>query len=156
MALDKFKLIALVIGELKKQKRELEVHAETTHRHAITEDSPMQSRYDTRRFETSELYGNLKEVIMSYDRTLALLRAFTLPGEGSAIQVGSLVEVINDRGATSNVFILPSVRNVAVKCDGTVYVAISPETPLGGALVGKRAGETVTVNSRTVTIRAIN
>lgn len=152
MGSKKHGLLTLVIAELEKQKRELEAHAEETHRHATEAPSPMESNSDKTRFEMNALHGNMVEVIMSYERTLETLTAFTFPEEGSVVGLGSLVDVSNERGATSTVFLLPAVRNVTVRHEGTVCVAISPETPLGGALIGKREGDEILVNTRRIKV----
>jgi len=149
-------LLSLVIAELEKQKRELEAHAEETHRHATEAPSPMESNSDKTRFEMNSLHGNMVEVIMGYERALASLATFEIPEKGSAVGLGSLVDISNERGARSTVFLLPAVRNVTVKHEGAVYVAISPETPLGGALIGKREGENIAVNGRTISIHSIH
>jgi transcription elongation GreA/GreB family factor len=152
MASKKHELLSLVIAELEKQKRELEAHAEETHRYATEAPSPMESNSDKTRFEMNSLHGNMVEVIMGYERTLKSLDGFVFPEEGSVVGFGSLVDVSNEHGATSTIFLLPAVRNVTVKYDGTTCVAISPETPLGGALIGKREGDEVLVNTRRIKI----
>jgi len=153
--MDKKSLLALVIEELAKQKRDLIARADETHQMAKEAPSPMESNSDRTRYEMNTLAGNLRDVITRYDATEKALSAFTPPEHMDIIGLGAIVVIENAKKMTSNVFLLPDVGNIPVKLHGTVYASISPDTPLGAGLMGHRAGERVTVNDRETAIISV-
>lgn len=152
---DKKKILSLVMEELAKQKRDLAARVAEAQQHAREAPTPMESHSDRTRDEMHALAGNLQELIARYEAAEKTLRAFMLPEGEESIVLGSLVGIENAKKMPSNVFLLPGVGNIAVKLNDAVYAAISPETPLGMALMGHRVGERVTVNGREISIVSV-
>ena len=42
-----------------------------------------------------------------------------------------------------------------LELDGTIWYAISPASPLGASLMGMKAGDTITINKKEITIRVV-
>ncbi len=132
------KIIAQLTAELGVYyKAARAAHAEATH-----EQSKAESKYDTRGLEASYLArGQSKhaaeiEVSITEFRSLTL-REFTPADE---IGVGAIVELGSGR-ARNFYFIGPRAGGTEVMHDEKEVLVITPQSPLGSQIVGKKKGE---------------
>ena len=114
-------------------------HAEATHEQSKAED-----KYDTRGLEASYLARGQSrqaaEIGQAIEEFQALqLRDFT--GEDS-IDVGAFVELSGKR-EKSYYFIGPRAGGTEVVQDGKEIMVITPQSPLGQQLVGKKKGDRI-------------
>lgn len=112
-------------------------HAEATHEENVAED-----KYDTRGLEAAYLAaGQAKQM----EETAAALQEFAalfLPRfePGDPIDMGALVELVSGK-ARSYYFIGPSAGGTEVLVGKDTVLVITPQSPLGQQLVGRKAGD---------------
>ena len=111
-----------------------EAHAEATH-----ESSKAENKYDTRGLEASYLAdGQVRQAIETEEAIaqIQMLSMADLP-PGTAVTLGALVE-LESRGRTMFYFMAPRGGGVEVEVDGEEVVVLTPQSPLGRLLVGKK------------------
>jgi transcription elongation GreA/GreB family factor len=112
--------------------------AEATH-----ESSKAESKYDTRGLEASYLAHGQSKQAAELEAAIAefeKLAAGKLAVNGS-IDIGSLVE-LETGGESSFYFVGPRAGGTEVIHDRKEILVITPQSPLGEQLVGKKAGDT--------------
>lgn len=135
-------LISNIIAQL---VRELEVYtkaARASHAEATHESSKAENKYDTRGLEASYLArGQSKqaaEVAQAIDAFEKLpARDFAASDE---IDVGAFV-VVEAKKERSFYFIGPKAGGTEIAHEGNEVLVITPQSPLGQQLVGRRQGE---------------
>jgi len=138
----KQRVIEAIIERLKQDlglyyKAALASRAEATH-----EQSKAENKYDTRGLEASYLArGQSKQVAeleLAIDKFAALpVRDFTA---ADPIDTGALVE-LSSKTETNIYFIGPKAGGTEVVCGKKEILVITPESPLGSQLIGKKQGE---------------
>jgi transcription elongation GreA/GreB family factor len=134
------KIIAQLQGELELYfKAAKAAHAEATH-----EQSKAESKYDTRGLEASYLArGQSKqaaETAQAIEEFQVLpARTFTVD---DAIDVGALVE-LKSKSETASYFIGPRAGGTEIIYEKKDVLVITPSSPLGQQLVGRKQGEKV-------------
>lgn len=138
---DKRALIQKIIAQL---AAGLEVYAKAAraaHAEATHESSKAENKYDTRGLEASYLArGQSKqaaETVQAIEEFEALpIRAFTVTDE---IDVGAFVELKAKRGSNFY-FIGPRAGGTEVMHHGEEVLVITPSSPLGQQIVGRKQG----------------
>jgi transcription elongation GreA/GreB family factor len=138
----KSKIVALLVEQIQRDLQVLVSSANAAHEAATHSESQAEDKYDTRGLEASYLAagqarraGELEELIQSY-RYLEL-RDFA---KDSPIAVTALVEVETD-SRSSWIFVVPKGGGQNVEVQGQRVQVVSPVSPLGEELIGRRAGE---------------
>jgi transcription elongation GreA/GreB family factor len=111
---------------------------------ATDPDSKAENKYDTRNLEASYLARGQAFRVAEAQAALAefeTLTAKTFRPE-QAIAEGALVAV-QSGGETLHYFIGPAAGGTEVTVDGVEVMVITRQAPLGAALMGRRAGESV-------------
>ena len=140
--MNKTLLLKKIVAALGESLGVLERAARASHVEATHESSRAESKYDTRGLEASYLAGGqarqAKEVIdsMKIYQSLAT-RDFA---ETDLIDLTAVVEV-EAEGASNKYFIGPKSGGVEVNFKGEEITVITPQSPLGQNLVGKKAGQ---------------
>ena len=137
------KITAKLTGELEVYFRAAQfARAEATH-----EQNKPENKYDTRGLEASYLArsqsrqaAELEAAIVEFEKLNA--RPFA---DGEAIGLGALVE-LEHGGETSFYFLGPRAGGTEVLHDRREILVITPQSPLGGQLVGKKQGERPLLN----------
>jgi transcription elongation GreA/GreB family factor len=132
------KIIAKLVGELEVYVRAAHFsRAEATH-----ESNKAENKYDTRGLEASYLargqskqLADLEAAIVEFEK----LGAKKFEAD-DAVAVGALVEVATG-GESSFYFIGPRAGGTEVIHDRQEVLVITPQSPLGEQLVGKKAGD---------------
>ena len=132
-----------IIAQLKGELALFTATAQATHAEATHEENKAEDKYDTRGLEASYLaMGQLKqaeEAQLAVQTFEALtVRAF---GPADAISLGALV-VLEGKGRNSY-FIGPRAGGTEVRLDGQTLLVITPQSPLGRQLMGRKQGETL-------------
>ena len=142
MAIDKRALIKKILAQL---TAELEVYfraANAAHAEATHEQNKAENKYDTRGLEASYLaHGQSRQAL----ETKAAIAAFEMLearkfGTGEPIDLGALVE-LEQQGERTLYFIGPKAGGTEVVHDGREVLVITPRSPLGEQLQGKRPGD---------------
>lgn len=146
--MNKHGLVKAIIAELAAEMDGLFKAARAAHAEATHEQSKAEDKYDTRGLEASYLArgqsrqaGEIEQAIAQFEKLP--LREF---GAGDPIDVGALVELHGKREKTLY-FIGPRAGGTEVTCEGKVVVVITPQSPLGQQLVGRKKGERVNLQS---------
>ena len=139
--MNKSLLIKQIIAALGESLEVLERAARASHAEATHESSRAESKYDTRGLEASYLAGGqarqAKEIIDSMKLYQSLATRDFAAGE--LIDLTAVVEVEGD-GASNKYFIGPKSCGVEVNFKGEEITVITPQSPLGQNLVGKKPG----------------
>lgn len=131
----KAELVAVLQATLDALER---AHADTKEGATHAEAKPENDK-DTRAIEASYLARGQAMRIEELKVGLTAVKALDLPDAGGAVTLGSLVEADED-DETVRFFIAPAGGGTRLK--GGVQV-VTPKSPLGEALVGKRADDEV-------------
>jgi transcription elongation GreA/GreB family factor len=132
------KIVAKLTSELEVYFRAAEyARAEATH-----EQNKAEHKYDTRGLEASYLArgqskqaAEIETAIVEFEKLAA--KKFT---NGDAIEVGALVE-LEQLGEKAFYFLGPRAGGTEIEHDKKEILVITPQSPLGAQLVGRKAGE---------------
>lgn len=137
------KIIAQLVDELDIWVKAAQAaHAESTH-----EQSKAENKYDTRALEASYLAQGQSRQAAELEAALAAfdnleIRPFEL---GDPIDVGALVELEN-AGDKTFYFIGSKAGGLEVQYENREVVVITPQSPLGKELQGKKQGDLLKVS----------
>ena len=149
----KSQLLKLIVAALSKSLEVLTKAARASHAEATHESNKPENKYDTRGLEAAYLAGGqarqareILEAIKLYEAMPAREFAADEP-----IDLGALVEFESD-GARSLYFIGPKSGGLEIRHRGKEIMVITPLSPLGQNLMGRKAGMTV-AGHRIVSVR---
>lgn len=136
------KIIARLVGELEVYFRAAQyARAEATH-----EQNKPENKYDTRGLEASYLArgqsrqaAELESAIADFEKLKARKFAADEP-----INVGALVQ-LELAGENAFYFIGARAGGTEVEHDGKEILVITPQSPLGEQLIGKKAGDSLSL-----------
>lgn len=140
--MNKQDVLKAILGKLGEELQTYLNAANASRAEATHESSKAENKYDTRGLEASYLargqsrqIAELEAAVIEF-RKLGI-REFTA---GDAIDVGALVELQQGKECTFY-FIGPRAGGTEVEFDGHEILVITPQSPLGSQLVGKKQGE---------------
>jgi transcription elongation GreA/GreB family factor len=112
-------------------------HAEATH-----EQNKAESKYDTRGLEASYLARGQSRQLAETEQSIAQFRSLDVLefGPQSPIQLSALVE-LEGKGERLYYFIGPRAGGTEIRCDKKEILVITPQSPLGRQLMGKKQGD---------------
>ncbi|MBS0660309.1 MAG: transcription elongation factor GreAB [Verrucomicrobia bacterium] len=104
--------------------------------------SKAEGKYDTRSTEENYLADGLaKQAQAALDAAAAFRELDSAEtADGGAIRLGSLVEVEFTDGASEWFFLGPAGGGTEVKCGRREVTVLTPQSPLGGQLLGLQVG----------------
>ena len=117
---------------------------------AISEESRAENKYDTHSQEAAYLAEGQARQAAEVEASLAHYAALPLPdfSASDAIAVGAIVEVAG-AGKSTWYFIGPRSGGMEIKIKGRNILVVTPQSPLGRQLVGRRVGDPVVAPGRT-------
>ncbi len=112
-------------------------------------ESKAEDQYDTRGLEASYLAGAQSVRAAELEAMLALYRSldFSKFSEQSPIYATALVE-LSCEGKLSYCFLMPQGGGRSIEFDGKKIQVITPQSPLGNALLGHKVGDEITVQTQ--------
>ncbi len=138
----KTQLLKQIAAKLSENLDVLENAARASHAEATHESSKAENKYDTRGLEAAYLAGGqarqAKEILDSIKIYNSLAVKDFAPGE--SVDLTALVELEID-GLRSLYFIGPRNGGLEVEFGRKEVTVITPQSPLGENLMGKRAGD---------------
>jgi transcription elongation GreA/GreB family factor len=146
---------SLIDGILDQLKKELELvtrSAQTAHQEATHAESLAEDRHDTRGLEASYLAGAQAGRAKEIQRLIAVFKFLPLPEyqANDLIGPGAVVELeLNGRRACY--FLVPQGGGLSLEQEGKPVRVITPNSPLGEALLGRGVGSTIEVEGETMT-----
>lgn len=134
-------------------QRELDLQARAAHdsrEEATSEESKSEGKYDMRSQEAAYLAEGQARLAMEIGESLALYHALDvadLPA-GSAAAAGALI-TLEARNRSAIYFLGPRNGGLEVVVGDDTVTVVTPASPLGRQLVGRRAGDAVQLPGRT-------
>ncbi len=151
--MDKHSLLQTVLREIRSQISDSELQLAEILRRANEAPGAMQSHSDT----DKNLYGRQaagqREAVEAMERGRALTEILVLE-PNTNVAIGALV-VVEDEKGTHRYFLLPGGGGITIEDAEGPIVIVTPQTPLGLALLGKEKGDTVAIAARVLTVLEI-
>jgi transcription elongation GreA/GreB family factor len=146
--MDRARVIDAIVARLQEDLSVLVRSAQAAHAAATHEESKAEDAHDTRGLEASYLAGAQAKRVLELERQIAAFKQFSrdpLP-QGSGVRVGACVEV-ETAGRRSYYFVSSQGGGLAIQQEGLRVQVITPFAPLGEALIGRRSGDRITLES---------
>lgn len=138
----KAQLIKAILAALQAELDTFTRAAESARAEATDPQSRAEHKYDTRGLEASYLAAGQARQVAELEAAIAAFR--TLPvrqfGAGEAIGLGAFVELERGR-ERATYFLGPCAGGTEVTVAKRVVLVITPQSPLGSQLQGRRTGE---------------
>ncbi|MBI2515485.1 MAG: GreA/GreB family elongation factor [Opitutae bacterium] len=137
-------LLEKIITRLQDEVTFLTRAALATHAEATDDENKAEDKYDTRGLEASYLaHGQSKaaeEAALAVAQFAALAARDLAPDE--PIALGALV-TLEAKGKPTYYLMGPRAGGTEIEYDGRTVMVITPQSPLGRQLVGKKQGDTL-------------
>ena len=140
--MNKARLIQQIVASLTESLAILEKAARASHAEATHESSKAESKYDTRGLEAAYLAGARparQRKFLTQSRSTKLWPPRISPAD-EPIDLTALVELDTD-GTRSIYFIGPKNGGLEIEHQRKEIMVITPQSPLGQNLMGKKAGQ---------------
>lgn len=143
---DKRALVEAIKAHLSKELEVIDASARSAHEAAIHEDAKPENEYDTRGLESSYLASAQLERAAEVRAAIAALEFLELRAFGptDAIEATALVD-LEGEDAKQRCFVIPNGGGVKIALGKEQITLISPQSPLGRALLGRTKGEIIEV-----------
>lgn len=146
---DKAQLLMEIVTKLSAELAVLEASATSAREAATHEESRAEDMHDTRGLEASYLAGAQAARVAELRGRIARLRAISARpfAVDEAVAPGALLELEHE-GRRAFYLLLAVGGAPSLVWDGKPVHVITPESPLGDALLGQRRGDAVEVESQ--------
>lgn len=143
-AVNKRALVDKVIQQLTAEVQSFFKAARAAHAEATHEQSKAEDKYDTRGLEASYLARGQSRQAAEIGQAIAEFQGLALRDfkASDPIDVGAYVE-LNGKGTKSYYFVGPRAGGTEIEHDEKEILVITPQSPLGQQLVGKRKGDRI-------------
>lgn len=147
--MDKALIFKTLIEEITRNLQAALTAAQNTYDIATHEDNKAENKYDTRGLEASYLAGAQAERVRDLKETLTVISnlPFKSFGNNDKIALTALVEIQTEE-KTNWVLVLPKGGGQNVAIQKQSIKVITPESPLGQVLIGKKNGDEFTLNTK--------
>ncbi len=149
-------LLDLILAAIRTELEGVTRGAKASFSAATDPDSKAENKYDTRTLEASYVARGQAQRVEELQEALHLftgLSPLEWPTE-TAITIGAWVGL--EQGAeTFQYFVGPAAGGTEVVCEGVEILVITPASPLGQQLMGKREGAVVPVRAGGPTARVL-
>jgi hypothetical protein len=139
--MDKVFILKSILAELEAELKRQQGANKQASANATDSEARAESKWDTQGIEASYLargYAQQFALLSTQAKSLQSLELSSFAGQ--PIGVGALVEC-DFGGEASHVFLLPCCGGVDLDVDGAEITVVTPESPLGHALLNKRQGQ---------------
>ncbi len=146
--MNKTDLIAKIIDVLNGELEGYAQSARAAHEYATDEQCKAENKYDTRGLESSYLARGVSRQAAEVTQAIQQLGALVVRefAAGELIHVGALVE-LERKGERLTCFVGPGGGGTEVQCEGREVLVITPNSPMGQQLVGRKQGDRVEVGT---------
>lgn len=148
--MDKVTLLAQIVATLEHDVDVLRRAAQTAYETATAEENIAENKYDTLGLEASYLAtgqarrtAEIRQALLTYQQLL--LRDYD-PARG--VQVSNLVTLEDEDGAHRVLFLGPEAAGLKIGEGDDLVTVITPRSPLGQQLVGKKVDDEVTLGAQ--------
>lgn len=149
MTIDKPRLLQALLDVLEDDLALQTRAANLARDEATNEESRADNKYDTRGQEAAYLAEGQAKIATELLEAIALYRTLKLSDDRppAAVTIGTVIE-INRAGSPLFGFLGPRCGGTAFEFENVSYTVITPVSPLGRALLGRRRGETFYLSAR--------
>ncbi len=147
--MDKKPLIRLFESQLEQLLAALTLSAKEAHAAATHTESKAEDQYDTRGLEASYLAGAQSRRAMELSQTLDIFRFIDVKsfGAGDPILATAFIELRDENGRSSYYLLMPSGGGTSVTWEDRKVQCITPQSPLGSLLLGRRQGDEISLRT---------
>jgi hypothetical protein len=152
--MNKTQLLNQVVASLSERLDLLERAARASHAEATHESSKAESKYDTRGLEAAYLAGGQARQAKEILDSIALYQSLPLKhfAAGDAIELTALVDLDTD-GSRATYFVGPSNGGLEIDFAEQEITVVTPQSPLGQNLMGKKACQRWTAKLGAATVK---
>ncbi|MES2856262.1 MAG: hypothetical protein V4692_10390 [Bdellovibrionota bacterium] len=146
--MDKKQLVQMILDKAETERQALAQAARNTYEAATHEESEAEDQYDTRGLEASYLAGAQAKRVGELEQFILLLK-FLEPksfAKTEPISATALIE-LDHEGKAVWAFLLPQGGGMSVEFEGHHVQIVTPRSPLGEALITRRAGDLALVDT---------
>ncbi|WP_417226106.1 transcription elongation factor GreAB [Amphritea sp.] len=145
--MDKQRLIAQIISQLQTDLEMNVAAANEAHEAATHEESVAENQYDTLGLEASYLAHGQSMRVQALEHDIAAygqmpVRAFN---EDTSAGLAALITLEDSRGVEKQLFIGVAGGGMQIDFDASKVTVITPEAPLGAALIGRYIGDQISL-----------
>lgn len=140
--MNKSALVEAICKQLEIDLEAMKIAAKATHDAATNEESTPENEYDTRALEASYLAGAQAKRASEIERQLLAVRKVEIKKftKDDPVSATALVEVEHNE-KNQLLFLMPGGGGLTLSHDGKSVSVITPNSPLGQALIGTKAGD---------------
>ena len=145
----KKQLIDAIIQHLQTEFSNIEKAARAAHEAATNPESQAEDSHDTRGIEASYLAGAQAKRAEDLQKQIQLIQLLPVKDftDRDAIGLGACVE-LSQKGQISFCFLVPQGGGVQLVVAGKKLQLITPQSPMGEELLGRKKGDSVEVESK--------
>jgi len=145
--MDKRALLKLFEDQMAADLAVLKKSAQAAHEAATHTESKAEDQYDTRGLEASYLAGAQSKRVLELEDLVALYRHVDIKHftTTDAIASTACVELVSE-GKPHHYLMMPLGGGRQAQFDGKTIHVITPQSPMGEALLGKKVGDEVEVS----------
>lgn len=153
--MDKAALLAAILEKLRDDFEQRQRVSKQTRAAGNDAESRAENKYDTLSTEENYLADGLAKQALAAAQAAATLEKMHLAdyGPNAAIDLGALVEVEFADRSREWFFLAPAAGGTEIEHSGNTVIVLTPESPLGAQLLGRKTGESTTAPK--VKIRAV-
>jgi transcription elongation GreA/GreB family factor len=139
-----------ILTQLRQELARQASAAESSREEAISEESRAENKWDTHSQEAAYLAEGQARLAAEIRGNIELYATLDLPefGPDDPIAPGALVELEGTPGRSAWFFLGPRAGGLEFEIDGRNFLVLTPQSPLGRQLLGKRTGDMVQTSGR--------
>lgn len=142
-----------ILQQLRQELKRQATAAETSRDEAISEESRAENKWDTHSQEAAYLAEGQAKLAGEIGMSIELYGTLPLPefGAGDPVAIGAVVEVESRTSGKSNratYFLGPRAGGLEIALAGRDILVLTPQSPLGRQLLGRRVGDVVASTGR--------
>lgn len=144
LSVQKSALRPAILSHLRDELSRQSAAAQHARDEAISEESQPENKWDTHSQEAAYLAEGQAKLAAEIESSLEAFATLELPdfGPNDPIALGAIVE-LEAEGQRSWYLVGPRAGGLEVEVEGRRILVLTPSSPLGRELIGKRIGETV-------------
>ncbi|WPN99903.1 transcription elongation factor GreAB [Pseudomonas sp. MUP55] len=145
--MNKHAVLQLILEKLSADLDIAQRAAQTAYETATHEENIAENKYDTLGLEASYLAAGQAKRVEEIKQSLALCQNLQLRGydDQRGIEVGTLLGLEDENGRQQWLFLAPDAAGLKVDVVGQPVTVITPRSPLGKGLLGKRVEDEVEI-----------
>ncbi len=141
--MNKRDLLARIVARLQSELAAITTAALATHAEATDEENKAEDKYDTRGLEASYLAHGQSKAAEEAAQAVAQFQALSLRDFAANEPIGLGALVVLEGREKSFYFFGPRAGGTEIEWDGRTVMVITPQSPLGRQLLGRRQGDSL-------------